>query len=315
MPPAGAAVLVAGLRTGAAPWWTLHAQAGPGHQRDSAAPAGMFGGGAVAAAAAEDAMVHQIATIFADYVQSRGAKAGADAAYIRSHLEVLGLDKMCQALEQKYGEAPREAIGSAFALFDGDGDGSITADELMHMLSTVENGLEEADVIALMEKADLDGDGKIDEDEFYQLLMGKPPDTESVAAPQQLQQLQQATVPVPVPVPQRPKALAALAANVRPTEAAAGEGAEEGAEGKGAEGGSRAAAPVVVRRRTPPRPSTPPERDDAPLPPGGRLTELAQASVDAGGSTTEEEEDEPQTLQDRVDDGPPTALPFAVQGH
>ena len=55
----------------------------------------------MAAAAAEDAMVHQIATIFADYVQSRGAKAGADAAYIRSHLEVLGLDKMCQALEQK----------------------------------------------------------------------------------------------------------------------------------------------------------------------------------------------------------------------
>ena len=275
----------------------------------------MFGGGAVAAAAAEDAMVHQIATIFADYVQSRGAKAGADAAYIRSHLEVLGLDKMCQALEQKYGEAPREAIGSAFALFDGDGDGSITADELMHMLSTVENGLEEADVIALMEKADLDGDGKIDQDEFYQLLMGKPPDTESVAAPlpQQLQQATPAPVPMPVPVPQRPKALAALAASVRPTEAAAGEGAEgtaEGAaEGEPAEGGSRAAAPAVARRRTPPRPSTPPERDDAPQPPGGRLTELAQASVDAGGSTTEEEgeDDEPLTLQDRVDDGPPTA--------
>jgi hypothetical protein len=33
-------------------------------------------------------------------------------------VEVLGLDKMCLALEQKYGEPPMEPIMEAFALFD-----------------------------------------------------------------------------------------------------------------------------------------------------------------------------------------------------
>ena len=95
--------------------------------------------------------------------------------YIKSHLEVLGLDKMCLALEQKYGEPPLDAIMEAFSLFDADGDGHITPDELYTMLSTVDNNLEERSVADLMSKADRDGDGVISFEEFYQLLMGKPP--------------------------------------------------------------------------------------------------------------------------------------------
>ena len=101
--------------------------------------------------------------------------------YIKSHLEVLGLDKMCLALEQKYGEPPLDAIMEAFSLFDADGDGYITSEELVEMLSTVDNNLEENAVANLMTKADLDGDGVISFEEFYQLIMRKPPPPLSAA--------------------------------------------------------------------------------------------------------------------------------------
>lgn len=94
---------------------------------------------------------------------------------------MLGLDKMCLALEQKYGEPPLDAIMEAFSLFDADGDGHITSEELVEMLSTVDNNLEESAVANLMTKADLDGDGVISFEEFYQLIMGKPPPPVSTA--------------------------------------------------------------------------------------------------------------------------------------
>ena len=214
---------------------------------------------------AEDVLIHEIAEIFAEFVQSRGAKSKADATYIKSHLEVLGLDKMCLALEQKYGEPPLDAIMQAFSLFDSDGDGHITPDELLTMLSTVDNNLEEDTVADLMTKADLDGDGVISFEEFYQLIMGKPP----------------------------PEGSSRTAKN-------SGHAVTEALD-EAAPSAARGASSSPERQRTPPRPQTPPDED---VPATRGLASLAMAALD-GGSTTEEEEPEQGgelTLQDRIDD-------------
>ena len=159
--------------------------------------AGVSFGPDAALHSAEEALLHEIAEIFAKFSQARGAKNKADATYIKSHLEVLGLDTMCQALEQKYGEPPLDAIMETFGLFDADDDGHVTPEELLKMLSTVENNLDESTVTALMTKTDLDGDGVISFEEFYQLLMGKPPPEVSVRPAKKRQR-------TPPPRPQTP---------------------------------------------------------------------------------------------------------------
>lgn len=206
--------------------------------------------------------------------------------YIKSHLEVLGLDKMCLALEQKYGEPPLDAIKEAFGLFDIDGDGHITPEELLSMLTTVDNTLEESSVGDLMSKADLDGDGVISFEEFYTLLMGKPP-------------------------PQVPTQTAQEKSKHRKERAhtlAFGKGrAMADSLGEEAEPGEVPAV-SAERQRTPPKPRTPPEENE----PGPKnLAGLAMAAAVSdtadldGGSTTEEEEpsrDAELSLQDRIDD-------------
>ena len=44
-----------------------------------------FAPGTMMLHSAEDALVHEIAEIFAEFVQSKGAKSKADSAYIKRH--------------------------------------------------------------------------------------------------------------------------------------------------------------------------------------------------------------------------------------
>ena len=241
-----------------------------------------FAPGTMMLHSAEDALVHEIAEIFAQFVQSKGAKTKADSAYIKSHLEVLGLDKMCLALEQKYGEPPMEPIQEAFSLFDADGDGHITPEELLEMLSTVDNNLEEDTVSDLMAKADLDGDGVISFDEFYQLIMGKPPPANSPPAAKKMQIRSRSF--------ERSHTLSMGAGRTM------ADALEEDDEEEGVAKDGRPS-------RTPPRPQTPPDEDE-PKPRGlaGSLAVVAQSATMDGGSTTEEDEEQPLSLQDQIDD-------------
>ena len=148
------------------------------------------------------------------------------------------------------------------------------------MLSTVDNNLEEDSVADLMTKADLDGDGVISFEEFYQLIMGKaPPATSPDTAKAR---------------PRRSHTLAQGKGRMMMDELDEQQEEEEGvAKGTGA-----------AKPRTPPRPQTPPDEDE-PKPRGlaGSLAVVAQSATMDGGSTTEEEEEEqPLTLQDQIDD-------------
>ena len=63
-----------------------------------------------------------------------------------------------------------EDIAQSFKVFDIDGDGLITEDELQTTMNNLGEPMNELEVKAMIAEADLDGDGKINFKEF-QLLM------------------------------------------------------------------------------------------------------------------------------------------------
>ena len=72
----------------------------------------------------------------------------------------------------KHGSNIDEDIAESFKVFDINGDGLITGDELQVTMNNLGEPMNENDVKAMIDEADLDGDGKINFKEF-QLLMDK----------------------------------------------------------------------------------------------------------------------------------------------
>ena len=60
-----------------------------------------------------------------------------------------------------------------FKLFDKDGNGLITKEELKEGLSKLGEKMTDKDIDQLLEEADLDGDGNISFDEFAELMKFK----------------------------------------------------------------------------------------------------------------------------------------------
>ena len=52
----------------------------------------------------------------------------------------LGLKKLCEALEQKYQSAPREALSKAFSIFDVNGDGRISSSDMSNIMQRTQFG-------------------------------------------------------------------------------------------------------------------------------------------------------------------------------
>ena len=65
----------------------------------------------------------------------------------------------------------KEAIVEAFKIFDLDGDGFITHDELRHMMTGMGEKLTHSEVDEIIKQADQDGDGKINLEEFTRMLL------------------------------------------------------------------------------------------------------------------------------------------------
>ena len=68
---------------------------------------------------------------------------------------------------------PKEELRRAFRLFDIDGKGMITQDDLRRVSQQVGNSIPDADIAAMVEEFDASGKGGVDEDEFLRLMMSK----------------------------------------------------------------------------------------------------------------------------------------------
>ena len=72
----------------------------------------------------------------------------------------------------KHGTNIDVEIAESFKVFDRNGDGLITEDELQITMNNLGEPMDNVEVKAMIDEADLDGDGKINFKEF-QLLMDK----------------------------------------------------------------------------------------------------------------------------------------------
>jgi len=67
---------------------------------------------------------------------------------------------------------PREEILRAFELFDEGGKGKISLQDLRRVARELGEGLQEEELVAMIEEFDLDGDGCIDQEEFLGICLG-----------------------------------------------------------------------------------------------------------------------------------------------
>lgn len=67
---------------------------------------------------------------------------------------------------------PREEILRAFELFDAEGKGTINLADLRRVARELGEGLQEEELVAMIEEFDLDGDGAISRDEFVGICLG-----------------------------------------------------------------------------------------------------------------------------------------------
>jgi hypothetical protein len=66
---------------------------------------------------------------------------------------------------------PRDEINRAFDLFDADGKGGISVEDLRRVARELNEGLQEDELNAMIEEFDLDGDGIISREEFLGICM------------------------------------------------------------------------------------------------------------------------------------------------
>jgi centrin-3 len=67
---------------------------------------------------------------------------------------------------------PRDEILRAFALFDTDDKGIISLEDLRRVARELGEGLEEEELVAMIEEFDLEGKGGVGREEFVNICMG-----------------------------------------------------------------------------------------------------------------------------------------------
>ena len=80
------------------------------------------------------------------------------------------LDIMIKKLKDSENE---EELIEAFKIFDRDGNGLISADELLHVMVSLGENTNLEEIEELIKDADLDGDGFINYEEFVKLILNK----------------------------------------------------------------------------------------------------------------------------------------------
>merc|ERR1712216_619607 len=73
----------------------------------------------------------------------------------------------------KSNEQMEDEIKTAFLTFDADGSGFITKEELIETLTTMGDPVDEETIVGMIAEADLDGDGKINYEEFTKIMLAQ----------------------------------------------------------------------------------------------------------------------------------------------
>jgi Ca2+-binding EF-hand superfamily protein len=81
-------------------------------------------------------------------------------------------EEFIQLMEMKMNDSDEEQdIIEVFKVFDNDGNGYITAAELRHVMTNLEEKLTDDEIDEMINEADIDGDGQISYNEFKKMMM------------------------------------------------------------------------------------------------------------------------------------------------
>ncbi|KAI9659749.1 MAG: Calcium-binding component of the spindle pole body (SPB) half-bridge [Alyxoria varia] len=104
--------------------------------------------------------------------QGQGQQGAGAGGYVHSKL-LLPLNGFQNIMAEKIrARDPRDEILRAFDLFDEGGKGKINLQDLRRVAKELGEGLQEEELVAMIEEFDLDGDGCIDRDEFLGICLG-----------------------------------------------------------------------------------------------------------------------------------------------
>jgi calmodulin len=79
--------------------------------------------------------------------------------------------EFCTLMAHKMGDTnPDKTLRHAFRVFDNDGSGTISADELKDVMREMGEQIDESDMDSLMRCMDVNGDGQIDYEEFSDIV-------------------------------------------------------------------------------------------------------------------------------------------------
>lgn len=67
-------------------------------------------------------------------------------------------------------ENAEEEMREAFQIFDSDGNGNISADELRQIMANLGEKMTQEEVEEMVKEADIDGDGQINYEEFVRMM-------------------------------------------------------------------------------------------------------------------------------------------------
>ncbi|XP_069118561.1 calmodulin-like [Argopecten irradians] len=70
-------------------------------------------------------------------------------------------------------ESPEEQMLEAFRLFDRDGNGSISPEELKQVMANLGEKLTDEELDSMIKEADTDGDGSVNYEEFVKMMTGR----------------------------------------------------------------------------------------------------------------------------------------------
>lgn len=86
----------------------------------------------------------------------------------------IGFDSFCDLMVQKQGTTDSETeVIEAFRVFDKEGNGTISANELKHVLTTLGEKLTDSEVDEVIKEADVDGNGHINYSNYVKMMMSQ----------------------------------------------------------------------------------------------------------------------------------------------
>ena len=80
------------------------------------------------------------------------------------------IQMMPAATRNERDENAEEEMMEAFQIFDSDGNGNISADELRQIMANLGEKMTQEEVEEMVKEADIDGDGQINYEEFVRMM-------------------------------------------------------------------------------------------------------------------------------------------------